>query len=111
MKEAKINGKITLIPEKVSEIQERHLMMSDPEEVRGVLEMTSRNRTLNRFGRNGYSYDKSKNMRTIGHIPSSIYYNPFFRNIFTAFDTPKDREKKIRAFFRMFPKLMNVDRM
>ena len=86
-------------------------MMADPEDVRAVMAMTAAKRSFNRVGRQGYSENKGKTMRGIGHIPASVYWNPNFAHIFRNPD-PVEKEKMIRKLMRLHPKLfMNVDTM
>lgn len=96
---------------RVEDIDERNLMMADPDDVRAVMAMTAEKRSANRVGNRGYSQNKGRTMRGLGHIPSSVYWNPQFAHIFRNPD-PVEKEKMILKLMKLHPKLfMAVDKM
>ena len=89
-------------------LTETYIRMCDPEEVKNVIGICSREKSYHRQNRNGYTKDRE--MRSVGHIPSSVYYHPKLRHIFFNPD-PKEGARLKEEFFRTYNKFATTDKI
>src|SRR3990167_5507110 len=98
---------ITILAKKGMELDERHLMFADHEDVRAVLAQNAVQRLESRTWNRGYS--KNRNNRALANIPISVYQAPNLRHIFNNPDIVEGAKNR-RKFLRDNPKFLVVDK-
>ena len=88
----------------VLDINESHLCLADPEEIRLVIQECKTQRSLN-----GKGISKNGNLAAAGDIPASVYWDPRLRHIFHNPDR-SERERLTRKFLERNSKFKNHTR-
>lgn len=85
----------------LSEIDETHVRFADEEEIKAVIENCKVKRLETNRDMKGFS--KDKNLRTVGDIPSAVYWHPKLKHIFRNPDS-KEGARLRREFLKRYTK-------